>query len=46
MGFPHTYAHEANAFFSLGRSPLNRFHLYCVLLSHGKKRTLVRATAL
>jgi hypothetical protein len=25
---------------------LNRFHLFCVLLTHGKKRTLLRATAL
>jgi hypothetical protein len=26
--------------------PLNRFHLFCVLLAHGKKRTEPRATAL
>jgi hypothetical protein len=25
---------------------LNRFHLFCVLLAHGKKRTQLRATAL
>jgi hypothetical protein len=25
---------------------LNRFHLYCVLVAHGKNRTLARATAL
>jgi hypothetical protein len=25
---------------------LNRCHLFCVLLAHGKKRTLPRATAL
>jgi len=29
-----------------GGQTLNRFHLYCVLLAHGKKRTLSRATAL
>jgi len=31
---------------SYTRFTLNRCHLFCVLLAHGKKRTLLRATAL
>jgi hypothetical protein len=30
----------------LAGKSLNRFHLYCVLLAHGKKRTEPRAKAL
>jgi hypothetical protein len=29
----------------LGRNPLNRFHLYCVLVAHGKKCMQPRANS-